>query len=89
MRPTSCMCCTCSPCYRPASRQFLDRHPVTYHADWLVGHPAEEIVKAAKRDKAHLIVMGTHGHGALGRMLMGSVAQRVVSDSDVPVLLVK
>jgi nucleotide-binding universal stress UspA family protein len=70
-------------------RKFLDRHPVTYTADWLVGHPAEEIVKAAKRDKAHLIVMGTHGHGALGRLLMGSVAQRVVSDSDVPVLLVK
>jgi nucleotide-binding universal stress UspA family protein len=70
-------------------RKFLDRHPVTYRADWVVGNPALDIVSAAKRDKAHMIVMGTHGHGALGRMLMGSVAQRVVSESDVPVLLVK
>lgn len=44
---------------------------------------------AAHREKAHLIVMGTHGHGLLGRVLMGSVAQRVVADCDVPVLLVK
>lgn len=70
-------------------RTFLERHPVTFEADWVVGSPADEIVKAAKRHKVHLIVMGTHGHGVLGRMLMGSVAQRVVSDGDLPVLLVK
>jgi nucleotide-binding universal stress UspA family protein len=70
-------------------RKFLDRHPVDYTADWIVGNPAIEIVKAAKADKAHLIVMGTHGHGVLGRMLMGSVAQRVVAQCDVPVLLVR
>ncbi|UUZ78599.1 universal stress protein [Polaromonas sp. P1(28)-13] len=33
--------------------------------------------------------MGTHGHGLLGRAIMGSVAQRVVTDSEIPVLLVK
>jgi nucleotide-binding universal stress UspA family protein len=70
-------------------RKFLDRHPVSYTADWVVGNPADEIVKAAKADKAHLIVMGTHGHGVIGRVLMGSVAQRVVSHCDVPVLLVR
>jgi nucleotide-binding universal stress UspA family protein len=70
-------------------RKFLDRHPVSYTADWVVGHPADEIVKAAKADKSHLIVMGTHGHSVIGRVLMGSVAQRVVSHCDVPVLLVR
>jgi nucleotide-binding universal stress UspA family protein len=70
-------------------RKFLDRHPVSYTADWVVGNPADEIVKAAKADKAHLIVIGTHGHGVIGRVLMGSVAQRVVSNCDVPVLLVR
>lgn len=70
-------------------RKFLDRHPVSYKADWIVGNPAIEIVKVAKAEKAHLIVMGTHGHGVLGRMLMGSVAQRVVAQCDVPVLLVR
>jgi nucleotide-binding universal stress UspA family protein len=70
-------------------RKFLQRHPVTFDAEWVVGAAAEEIVKASKRRKAHLIVMGTHGHGLLGRMVMGSVAQRVVAESDMPVLLVK
>ena len=36
-----------------------------------------------------MIVMGTHGHGVIGRALMGSVAQNVVSECDMPVLLVK
>ncbi len=36
-----------------------------------------------------MIVMGTHGHGLIGRALMGSVAQRVVTDAEIPVLLVK
>jgi nucleotide-binding universal stress UspA family protein len=34
-------------------------------------------------------MMGTHGHGLLGRALMGSVAQNVLSECDMPVLLVK
>ncbi len=70
-------------------RKFLQRHPIIFQADWVVGTAPDEIIKAAKRDKAHLIVMGTHGHDVLGRMLLGSVAQRVVSNCDVPILLVK
>ena len=68
---------------------FLERHPVRFRSSWVVGQAGEEIVKAARAEKAQLIVMGTHGHGLLGRALMGSVAQRVVTGSDVPVLLVK
>jgi nucleotide-binding universal stress UspA family protein len=70
-------------------RAFLERHPITYRADWVVGNPAVDILKAAKKDKTQMIIMGTHGHGVLGRMLMGSVAQRVVAESDLPVLLVQ
>ena len=69
--------------------QFLKRHGATYKTRWVVGPASAEIVRAAKADKAHLIVMGTHGHGLLGRALMGSVAQRVVAECDMPVLLVK
>ena len=69
--------------------RFLARHPLAFRTRWVVGHAADEIVKAAQRDKADMIVMGTHGHGVLGRALMGSVAQRVVTLSTVPVLLVK
>ena len=68
---------------------FLEQHPVRFRSSWVVGRAGEEIVKAARAEKAQMIVMGTHGHGLLGRALMGSVAQRVVTGSDVPVLLVK
>jgi nucleotide-binding universal stress UspA family protein len=69
--------------------RFLEKHGLSCHAEWTVGTADEEIIKAARKQKAHLIVMGTHGHGALGRILLGSVAQRVTAASPVPVLLVK
>ena len=70
-------------------RRFLQRHALKCSVDWTLGTPADEIVRAARKSKSRLIVMGTHGHGVLGSMLMGSVAQRVVAQSPVPVLLVK
>ena len=69
--------------------KLLKRHKLQFRVTTVVGAPAAEIVRAAQREKVHMIVMGTHGHGLLGRAVMGSVAQRVVTDSDVPVLLVK
>ena len=50
-------------------------------------NPAEAIASFAR--KGDEIVMGTRGHGRVGQMLMGSVAQRVVQLAEVPVTLVK
>jgi len=50
---------------------------------------ANEIVRTAKDRKVDQIAMGTRGMGAVGNMLLGSVAQRVLHQSPVPVLLVK
>jgi nucleotide-binding universal stress UspA family protein len=69
--------------------KFLQRHDVAYTTRWAVGRPGEEILKAARKEKAHMIVMGTHGHGILGRALLGSVAQNVITDCEIPVLMVK
>jgi nucleotide-binding universal stress UspA family protein len=69
--------------------QFLKRHGAVYRTQWVVGSASAEIVRASKADKAQMIVMGTHGHGLLGRAVMGSVAQRIVAECDMPVLLVK
>jgi nucleotide-binding universal stress UspA family protein len=69
--------------------KFLERHGIRYSTRTAVGHPGVEIAKAAKKEKAHMIVMGTHGHGILGRALLGSVAQNVITDCEMPVLLVK
>lgn len=70
-------------------REFLNQHAFNGRYESVVGHPVEEILKAAAAQNSDLIVMGTRGHGLIGRTLMGSIAQRVVSDSDIPVLLVK
>ena len=69
--------------------RFLKRHDVRFRSYWVVGPPTSEILDFVKRERVQMIVMGTHGHGLIGRALMGSVAQRVVTDSEVPVLLVK
>ncbi len=69
--------------------RFLKRHDLNFRTTWVVGSPRAEVVRIAKREKAHMIVMGTHGHGVIGRAIMGSVAQSVVSECDIPVLLVK
>jgi nucleotide-binding universal stress UspA family protein len=69
--------------------RFLKRHKLNFRTMWVVGSPSAEVVRVAKQEKVHMIVMGTHGHGVFGRALMGSVAQSVVSECDIPVLLVK
>jgi nucleotide-binding universal stress UspA family protein len=53
------------------------------------GLVVDQIVRFAKRQKADLIAMGTHGHGVLARILLGSVAERVVSKAPCPVMLIR
>jgi nucleotide-binding universal stress UspA family protein len=53
------------------------------------GFPADDIVRMAREQGVDHIVMGTHGRGVAGSVLMGSVAQRVVHLSPLPVTLVK
>ncbi len=68
--------------------KFLDKHGLSYKTGTVVGHAAEEILKAAKKEKVDLIVMGSRGHGTLGALLMGSVANKVVAHADRPVMIV-
>jgi universal stress protein A len=53
------------------------------------GSPADEIIACAKDKRADLIVIGTHGRGALAHFLLGSVAERVVRHAPCPVLTVR
>lgn len=53
------------------------------------GRVAEVLIGRAKRWRADLIVMGTHGRRGVNRMLLGSDAELVVRNSPVPVLLVR
>lgn len=51
--------------------------------------PAGTIVEIANEERCDLIVMGSHGRGALGQMMLGSVATRVASTCTVPLLIVR
>ncbi len=53
------------------------------------GSPAEEIIRAAESAGADLIVMGTHGRTGVGLIIFGSVAEKVVKNSRIPVLTIR
>ena len=53
------------------------------------GPAADLIVRQAKKWKANLIVLGTHGRSGVSRLVMGSDAEQVVRTSPVPVMLVR
>lgn len=56
---------------------------------WKTGSVGETIAEFAEKGGYDLVIMGSHGHGALGRLVMGSVANRVLANCVVPVLLVR
>ena len=58
-------------------------------AELTIGHPAEEIICYADENKFDLIVMATHGRSGIGRWALGSVAEKVLRASKVPVLLAR
>ena len=53
------------------------------------GSPSREIVRYAEGNDCDLVVMGTHGRGGIDRLLLGSVAEKVVRAAAVPVLTVR
>ncbi len=53
------------------------------------GYPAEEILNMATDENCDLIIMGTHGRTGIDRILFGSVAEKVVKCSKIPVLTVR
>ncbi len=53
------------------------------------GAPAEQIARAIRRTRADLVVIGTHGRTGLSKMLLGSVAERVVRLASCPVLTIR
>jgi len=72
-----------------AAKKLLDRAKLACTMHILVGPIAESLVGAAKKLKCDLIVMGTHGMGAVSGMLLGSVATRTVQRAHCPVVLIR
>jgi len=71
------------------AEQILQEAAVPYTKEILVGNVAELIARRADELACDSIVMGTRGLTAIGNLVMGSVATKVVHSANIPVTLVK
>lgn len=69
--------------------RILDKAGIAYQSAWSVGDVAAGIRDYAKKHRIDLVVMGSHGHGALAGLALGSVATKVIASIKQPVLIVR
>jgi nucleotide-binding universal stress UspA family protein len=69
--------------------KFLLRHGIDAHSSWKPGPAGETIAKFAEDGAFDLLIMGSHGHGSLVNLVMGSVATKVLAQCQIPVLIVR
>lgn len=69
--------------------KFLLRHGINAKTFTKVGQIGETIGKFADDGKFDMLIMGSHGHGTIVNMVMGSVATKVLANSKTPVLLIR
>jgi len=70
-------------------RSFLARQGLTVEYLAKTGAVAETIAALADKGKYDLLMMGSHGHGSLGNLVLGSVATKVMALCKTPLLLVR
>lgn len=78
--------------YQPLLAEMVEYgndNNVPLRTEILRGHPAESLVRYAYERKADLLVIGNRGAGGFLSMIIGSVAQKVVAYSQVPVVVIK
>lgn len=72
-----------------AAKRILGKAKVAFRERHWVGDAGAGIARAAKEDNSDLIVMGSHGRGALKSLLLGSVVTKTLALSRVPVLVMR
>lgn len=81
------------PTVEEAREKLRELEGRTYHvrveSEVMEGDAVDMILRAAEETNSDVIVMGTHGRSALARLLLGSVAERVLRKSPCPVLTAK
>lgn len=71
---------------------LLKRNPSSMSASIVVlqaADPVEAIARQAKKSRASMIVMGSHGRTGLRRLVIGNVAEKILSSASCPVLIIK
>lgn len=76
--------------YAGEIKNLCDKSGVAAKISIKMGHPVEEILKEAKKSKANLIIMGSHGRSALSATFLGSVSYGVIHKATrIPILIVR
>lgn len=71
-------------------KKLCDKNKIAADVSIRTGHPVTEIVGEAERVKADIVVMGSHGRGALSSAFLGSISRGVIhSDKNIRVLIVR
>jgi nucleotide-binding universal stress UspA family protein len=70
-------------------RAFFGKQGLTVEFVAKVGPAADHIAALADKGKFDLLVLGSHGHGAFGNLVLGSVATKVVGQCTTPVLIIR
>jgi nucleotide-binding universal stress UspA family protein len=70
-------------------RAFAEQQGWTLETQQVVGHPGDAIAEEAEKGRFDLVMMGSHGHGVITGVVMGSVATRVLAQCKTPVLLIR
>lgn len=78
----------CERVFKPI-RAFFSKQGIGAKFITKVGKAGEVIARTADSGKFDLLIMGSHGHGALGNLVLGSVSNRVIAHCNTPVLLVR
>lgn len=71
------------------AKERLSKAGLTARIEVLFGRPAEKIVEYAMKEKVDLIAMATHGHSGFSRWVFGSVAEKVLRATTLPILLIR
>jgi len=65
----------------------LNKKKITAKTEVLAGDPVKEILKYSKDNNIDLIIMSTHGRSGVSRIVFGSVANKIIRQAEVPILL--
>jgi nucleotide-binding universal stress UspA family protein len=67
----------------------LARAGLKAQTEWKAGPAGETIAQFAEQGRYDMVIMGSHGHGSFGKLVMGSVSTNVLAHCGVPVLLIR
>ena len=70
-------------------RTFFAKQQISAEFLAKVGHAADTIAAAATKGRFNLLMMGSHGHGLLANLVLGSVTTKVMARCETPVLIVR